>query len=214
MTEPQADYRKRIKSDYISAEAYTRRKQHKHNAEMRVIRRALKHTNGVKTFLDIPCGAGRATILLAKAGFNATGADLGHAMTAVARQKIKEAGVTAAIEQTDIEQMHYANASFDAILCFRLYHHFPNDEVREKVISELCRVAKNYVLISYLSPYSLTSMRRRLRAILGKKKSRQNATSLAKMAGFFAQQGYYLVKDIPQFRFFHTLHLAVFVKNQ
>jgi SAM-dependent methyltransferase len=206
-------YKTRIKSDMASAESYTHRKQSKHDAEMQLIRRALSHVNDVHTFLDIPCGAGRASILLARAGYNTTGADLGEAVSSVAAAKVEEAGVPVVIEQADLESMTYEDSSFDAILCFRLYHHFPDDEVRERAISELCRVANKYVLISYLSPNSFTSIKRLVRERSGNKPSRQNATSLKSIEKYFNQRGFALVKDVPQFWFIHTLHLAVFKRR-
>jgi len=207
------EYKTRIKSDMKSAESYTHRKQSKHDAEMQLIRRALAHVSDVDTFLDIPCGAGRASILLAREGFDTTGADLGEAVSSVAAAKVAESGVPAVIEQADLENMTYDDSSFDAILCFRLYHHFPDDEVRERAISELCRVAKKYVLISYLSPNSFTSIKRMVRERSGKKPSRQNATSLKSIERYFNQHGFVLAKDVPQLTFIHTLHLAVFKRR-
>lgn len=204
------NYKSRIKSELSVAEAYTRRKQHKHDAEMRLIRKALAYLNGVNSFLDAPCGTGRATIMLTREGYTTTGVDLGEAAVTVARQELEKAGVLANIEQADIEKLQYQDGSFDAILCFRLYHHFPDDEIREKVIGELCRVAKNYVLISYLSPFSFTSIKRNLRATLLNKPSRQHTTSLASIENLFIQNNFKLVRNIPRQRFFHTLHLAVF----
>ncbi|MDH3242631.1 MAG: class I SAM-dependent methyltransferase [Alphaproteobacteria bacterium] len=204
------NYKQRIKHTRQAAESYTRRKQSKHDAEMSLIRSALDHLDGVETFLDAPCGTGRATIMLTRLGYRTTGVDLGDAAVAVAKQKVKEAGVVADIEKADLEHLPYDEDSFDATLCFRLYHHFPNDQIRRRAISALCRVSKKYVLISYFSPLSPTSVRRRLRASLFNKNSRQVATSLSSIKDLFHEQDYHLVKNIPQRRFLNTLHLAVF----
>ena len=69
MSEPQQvmelneieNFRFRIKHSREEAEAYTRRDASKHAAELRMIRRALPMLSNCKTFLDAPCGAGRAT---------------------------------------------------------------------------------------------------------------------------------------------------------
>lgn len=197
-----------------SAISYTKRKQHKHNAEMAMIRKAFDCINGVESILDAPCGTGRATIMLARLGYTTVGIDLGDAAINIAKQKIIEAGVLASLEKADVESLYYENQAFDAVLCFRLYHHFPNDEIRSRVISEICRVAKNYVLISYLSPISITSVRRKLKKALYGKKSKQHATSLASINALFSNHDYQLVKDIPRRRFLNTLHLAVFKRKE
>jgi SAM-dependent methyltransferase len=204
------NYRGRIKNSLSAAESYTRRKQRKHDAELALIRRALKYAGNAGTFLDAPCGTGRATILLARLGYEATGVDLGDAAVTVARRKVSEAGVSANIERADIEALPYAENAFDATLCFRLYHHFPDDWVRKRVIRALCRVSRSYVVISYFSPFSPTSIRRKLRAKLVNKPSRQVATSLTSVRKLFDEQGFHLVKNIPQRRFLNTLHVAVF----
>ncbi|MDX1485986.1 MAG: class I SAM-dependent methyltransferase [Alphaproteobacteria bacterium] len=203
-------YRPRVKDTLAAAESYTRRKQRKHDAEMSLIRRALGFVDGAETFLDAPCGAGRATILLARRGYLTTGVDLGEGAVTVARRQVMQAGVAANIEKADIGTLPYDDNAFDATLCFRLYHHFPDNRIRGRVIRELCRVSRKYVVISYFSPYSATSLRRKLRAILFNKPSCQVATSLISIRRLFDEQGYHLVRNIPQRRFVKTLHVAVF----
>lgn len=208
------EYKTRIKDDLGSALSYTQRKASKHRQEMKLIEKGLRSLdNGVKTFLDIPCGVGRASIHLAERGFEVVGADLGKGAVEVARKQVQEAGVTATIEANDVENMSYETDAFDAILCFRLYHHFPDEEIRARVIRELCRVAGRYVLISYLSPASYTSVRRKLAHKLRGKVSKQNVTSLASIERHFADSGFELVKDHAQLFFLHSLHLAVFRKK-
>lgn len=208
------DYKARIKHDTGSALSYTQRKAGKHRQEMALIEKGLRSLDeNVRTMLDIPCGVGRASIFLSENGFEVTGADLGTGAVEIARQQVREAGSSATIEPNDIEQMSYGTNSFDAILCFRLYHHFPDERVRGRVIRELCRVADRYVLISYLSPASYTSMRRALASRLPGKTSKQNVTSLGSIERHFADNGFELVQDHAQLFFLHSLHLAVFRKK-
>lgn len=204
------NFRFRVKHSREDAEAYTRRDASKHAAELRMIRRALPMLSNCKTFLDAPCGAGRATILLAREGYDVTAIDLGEGALAVSREQAVKAGITARFEQADILQMPFADRQFDAVLCFRLYHHFPQDRLRVEVIKELCRVSRRYVLMSYLDPYAYTSLRRRISRELGIKTSRQHATSLKSIRERFDRHHFRLVADIPRRRFVHTLHLAVF----
>jgi hypothetical protein len=91
-----------------------------------------------------------------------------------------------------------------------LFHHFPTPEIRQRVVSELCRVAAKSVALSYFSPRSVQSLRRKLS---GKDRDRF-ATSLSEVEGYFARAGFRLVKDFAQTPFIHTLHLAVFERMQ
>lgn len=213
---PQSDsfnYRSRIKHGVDVATSYSQRKQKKHNAEMEVIRKALSQLGNTKTILDIPCGVGRAAILLAKQGYQVTAADLGAGAVQLAREQIAAAGVQAEVESQDIEEMSYGDRQFDGILCFRLYHHFPNHDVRERVVRELCRVADKYVLISYFNAYSWTSIKRKLRRRMTGRISVQHATRLADLTEYFEANGFQLIADIPRTRFVHTLHLGVYERK-
>lgn len=204
------NYKSRIKHDVQTARRYTQRKPEKHRAEMALIARGFAEVSHVKTVLDAPCGVGRATIWLAQHGYEATGVDLGAGAVAIATQAVAAAQVSATIRQENIEEMRFADRSFDATLCFRLIHHFPNPEIRQRFIRELCRVSDRYVLISYLSPWSPTSMRRRLRKTIFGVADRQHMNSLGEISAYFDQQGFELVKNIPQTRFLKSLQLAVF----
>jgi len=205
----------RVKQDESAAKKYGARKLKKHLAEMNLIQRGIDHLDpAVKSMLDAPCGVGRATIWLANRGYSSTGLDLGLGAVDMARQEVKSAGVEATIVQGDLLSMDFPNNHFDGVLCFRVYHHFPDEVLRKQLIEELCRVANSYVLISYFSPYSVTSIKRQLRQTLGLKVSKQHATSLESIQREFRKQGFQLNADIPQRRFVHTLHLAVFERIQ
>ena len=208
-----ADYKKRIKHSVGLAQKYTHRKPVKHQAEMRLIEKGFKKLRDVGTVLDAPCGVGRATAWLSRNGYQTTGIDLGEAAVEMARSAISEANVAARILIEDIEQMRFPDRSFDATLCFRLLHHFPRPDIRSGVIRELCRVSRRYVLISYLSPWSPTSMRRLLRNKLLGTPIRQHATTLSEISSYFGLSGFSLLCDIPQQAFLHSLHLAVFERK-
>jgi ubiquinone/menaquinone biosynthesis C-methylase UbiE len=203
------DYKTRIKQDADVAQRYTRRKTRKHAAEMRLIETAISKLPSPMKYLDIPCGAGRATILLTRKGNTCVSADIGDGVLEVARNEIAKAGIESEIMKLDIEFIDLPDDSIEAPLAFRIFHHFPNAEIRAKVIAELCRVSSRYVLISYLTPRSYTNIKRRLRAALGGKVSRQHATPLTEVRSYFRAHRYSLVDDYA-ISPFNSLHLAVF----
>lgn len=203
-------YRDRAKTSLEKGEKYRRRRRGRHRAEMALVERAFSIIPPPGPVLDIPCGAGRMTVLLARNGYDCTGAEVTDTMVSIAREAVETEGLSCPIDQADIEAMSYPEARFHTVLCFRLFHHFPNPVVRRRVVGELCRVAEEYVALSYLSPFAFTSLKRRIRVFLGGKESVQHATSLAEVKGYFGEQDFALVKDFAQMPFFHTLHLAVF----
>jgi len=206
MTENNVAYRGRVKYNDQQSRKYQARKPHKHRAEMRLIDRAFDLVPKHHRVLDAPCGGGRVMLHLARKGYEAHGADLSESMIAIAREKAAEEGLACTVERQDLERLTYANGQFDTVVCFRLFHHFPNPEIRQRVVSELCRVAAVSVVMSYFSPYSVQSVRRKFSG----KDGDRFATPLAEVEGYFRNAGFRLVKDFAQLPVIHTLHLAVF----
>jgi ubiquinone/menaquinone biosynthesis C-methylase UbiE len=207
------EYRKRIKGDR-AAEAYKHRKKSKDRAELHLVQKALPYLPEGGTVLDAPCGNGRMTALLAEAGFQATGVDLSEGTLAISQEEVMKRGLKATFEKRDLEALDYQDSHFDGTLCFRFFHHLPTDEIRDRVIGELCRVTRKTVLISYMSPWSPTMLKRRLRHALGGKKSQQHATPLTDLKAFFARHGFHLSHEFAQRRFQKSLHLACFVAEK
>lgn len=210
MSQPEVPYRGRVKYDEQTARKYQVRKEGKHAAEMRMVDRAFALVPKTHRVLDAPCGGGRVTLHLANAGYAMSSADLSDAMIAITREAVAGQKPKIAVEKQDIERLTFSDRSFDTIISFRLFHHFPNPEIRQRVVNELCRVARKYVVLSYFSPASVTSVKRSLRAALGGKKSEKHSTPLSEVESYFAKAGFKLVKDFAQLPLIHTMHLALF----
>ncbi len=205
------EYLARIKSDPQAAESYLRRKPAKHRAEMHMLQTAftaLGPPGG--TVLDAPCGVGRATIWLAEQGYRATGIDLGEAAVATAQREVRSAAVEATVERRDVFATGYTGRSFDKVLCFRLLHHFAQPALRERLIAEATRVADRHVVISYLSPCSYTTLRRRVRQWVTGKPLKQYPVSERELREVFERHGFAPLLRVPRNRFLHSLQLAVF----
>ena len=201
----------RVKNDPEEAKKYTERRTSKHTAEMALLKRACTGLPGVETFLDSPCGYGRAAALLDKIGYTVTAVDLGQGILDIARSYLKNTGCT--VKKADLRELPFEDGKFDAILCFRFIHHLGSDEARQTVINELCRTSSKYVLISYLSPCSVTNIKRSIRVALGGHKSTQNSIAKKKMDSFFAVNQFTPAKNYAQMNFFKSLHLAIYKKN-
>ncbi len=212
MSEP-TTYRARTNYDERKANLYQQRKAHKDAGELKLLERAFRHIPAGHRVLDLPCGGGRVFLRLAKLGYKVAGADLSDAMLEIARENARKAGVDCSVEKKDVEHIDYPDRSFDTLVCFRLFQHFPTPAIRQSAVTELCRVADKYVVISYFSPYSWTQAKLILREKLGGRKLRKFPTSLAELEGYFAKAGYRLVKDYGQLPYVKSLHLAIFERT-
>jgi SAM-dependent methyltransferase len=210
MTEPSVTYRGRVKYDEKTAQRYQVREEGKHRAEMRLVDRAFTLIPKSHRVLDLPCGGGRVTVHLAQQGYDLSSADLSEAMLAITRENVARSGLKCPVERQDIEKLTYPDQHFDSVISFRLFHHFPNQDIRQRAVTELCRVTRHFVAISYFSPASVTSVKRSLRVAMGGRKSAKHPTSLAEVQSYFARAGFRFVKDFARLPLVHTLHVAVF----
>jgi SAM-dependent methyltransferase len=123
----------------------------------RLVARALAR-HGVERgrggILDVPCGAGRLTDVLARHGEPVTGADLSPSMLA-------EAGGARRVLASAFA-LPFAAASFDVVVCCRLLHHLREPGDLERVAGELLRVSARLVIASFWDATSLPALRRRV----------------------------------------------------
>lgn len=214
MTKHDVAYTGRVKYDEQRSRKYQKRPPAKHRAEMRLLDNAFALVPKQDRVLDVPCGGGRVTIHLAENGYKLRAADLSDAMIAIARENIAKAGLKTTVEKQDVEKLTLAECGVDTIVSFRLFHHFPNVQIRERVVNELCRVAAKTVVLSYFSPVSFTSAKNKLRAVIAGKPLKKYATSLSEIKGYFRKCGFRFVKDFAQTPLIHTLHVAVFERSE
>lgn len=77
------------------------------------------------TILDIGCGTGSLSVVLAKLGHNVTGIDLSSAMIALARTKAERLGLEIEFHVMDAASPHLLHKHFDAIVCRHLLWTLP-----------------------------------------------------------------------------------------
>ena len=214
MTDATPAYAGRVKYTEERSRKYQNKPPRKHAAEMKLIDRAFALIPKTHRVLDAPCGGGRVAIHLAQQGYQVTAADLSAAMVKVAGENFARAGLPITVEQQDVEQLGFPDQAFDTIVSFRLFHHFPDCSIRERVARELCRVARQNVVLSYFNPVSFTSARNKLRSKLAGRPPKKYTTSLREVTGYFRACGFWLVKDFAQTPVIHTLHVAVFARAE
>jgi len=178
-------------------------------AEMRLIHRAMMLVPNTHRVLDVPCGEGRVMLDLAQRGYAVTGADVSEEMANVARQAAAANGLTCPVHRVDLQKLTFPAGSFDTVICSRLFHRLPTPELRQLIIGELCRVSRHYVLLSYDSAWSYTSLKRTLRVVLGSHKPDRWATSLEDVKVSFARCGFELLQDFAQLPLLKAHHFAM-----
>jgi len=87
------------------------------------------------SILDLPCGAGRMSVLLAATGrFRVVSGDYSPGMLAVARRRVDHPLV-----RCDAFALPFADATFDRVLTLRLVFHYA---APEGILSELARILR------------------------------------------------------------------------
>jgi len=207
----ESTYAGRTKYTPERARKYQIRPSAKHRAEMKLLDRAFKLIPKDYRILDAPCGGGRVSVHLAGRGYRMAAADLSTSMVEVAREAMAKNKLAVNVEQQDVEQFTYSDRHFDAVISFRLFHHFPNVDIRRRVVKELCRIADKNVVLSYFHP-SISTLRRKLKE--RKTGSKKYVTTLKEVEVYFNEAGFRLVKDFAQLPVIHTLHVAVFERSR
>jgi len=116
--------------------------------------------------LDLPCGTGKLTWFIRKKGYRVCAADYSESMLDVARKRYpEESGESLEgnsevwFEQQDITAITHPDDAFDATVCNRLLHHFPNPDKRRVMLKELARVTKGPIVVSFFCSESLSAIR-------------------------------------------------------
>ena len=97
-----------------------------------------------RTVLEIACGTGRFTVMLAERGADIVGLDISSAMMSEGRKKARAAGVADHIEfiRGDAARLPFPDDHFDTVFAMRFFH---LADTPAKFLAEMCRVSKEQV---------------------------------------------------------------------
>ncbi|MFB6280838.1 MAG: class I SAM-dependent methyltransferase [Haloferacaceae archaeon] len=95
--------------------------------------------------LEIACGTGRFTVMLAERGADVVGLDISAAMLGQGRAKARRAGAADRIEflRGDAARLPFPDDSFDVAFAMRFFH---LADTPAKFLAEMARVARDRVL--------------------------------------------------------------------
>lgn len=156
----------------------------KRERDARLVRALLRRTlvapaKSPLRILDAPCGTGRLAPALAEFGA-VTGLDVSRSMLAAGPD-------TSARICGDVRHLPFADGAFDAVVCCRLLHHLREEHDAARVLSELVRVSRGLVVVSFWDAGSLPALRRRLWT--GARAPRRFARSRARIEGLLEEAG-------------------------
>jgi ubiquinone/menaquinone biosynthesis C-methylase UbiE len=111
--------------------------------EKRAVLDALNPLDG-RNVLEIACGTGRFTVMLAERGADIVGLDISSAMMAEGRKKARAADVADRIEfiRGDAARLPFPDDHFDTVFAMRFFH---LADTPAKFLAEMCRVSKEQV---------------------------------------------------------------------
>ena len=118
--------------------------------EREALRYLLEAVGRVSVAMDMPAGTGRLTPVLAKVADRVILADGSPVMLALAREALPD--LDAEYLETDAQAIAVETGSVDLVFSHRFLHHIHDPAVRRRIFSELSRVSRRYVIMSYYTP--------------------------------------------------------------
>ena len=107
------------------------------------------------TVLDLPCGTGRVTRLIAEAGHRVIAGDSSEHMVATTRANLQHRFPVLTAQVMDAMETGLPSQSVDAVVCNRLLHHFPDAGSRIGVLHEFARISRGLVIVSFSCSFGL-----------------------------------------------------------
>ena len=155
--------------DFEEARNYNLKYERKHlkrlstMREYQILGRLLGQQGHCKTMLEIPCGGGRISSRLAGATDLLIEADIGvgQVLYGMSQKKLEipQIWMTASAFRIPLK-----DTSVDSVICIRLSHHLVTAKEREDLLTELLRVAKRYVIMTFFDHYSIKNLLRLVRS--------------------------------------------------
>jgi ubiquinone/menaquinone biosynthesis C-methylase UbiE len=186
-----------VAADYDEHRFRTPKRQRRNLRKWNAIQKALALTTGVKTVVDLPCGTGRFTGNLARAGYQVVGSDISVEMMQQAAKlpSVQHANIAGYV-RADAEALPFAAKSVDCLMSIRFLFHVDPD-TRRRMLREFGRVSRRWVIADYRHKYSFRYGVWKLSRLLGLTKRPFERVSVKSMTAEFEDAGLRVLKIIP-----------------
>ena len=143
--------------------------------EFRLLRRLLGSQGPCDVVLHLPCGGGRLSRQIAPSTKLLVEADiaLGQVLYSKQRPTLDTSQVWMTASAFHIP---FRDESVDGTVCCRLCHHLPTANERERLVRELLRVSKRFVIMTFFDYHSPKNTLRRIRRPIDHKPPKMTMT--------------------------------------
>lgn len=110
-----------------------------------------------KSILEVACGTGRFSVMLAERGADIVGLDISGAMLSQGRRKAKEGGVADHVEfmRGDAARLPFPDNHFDVVIAMRFFH---LADTPASFLTEMRRVSNSQVFFDTFNRFSTRSL--------------------------------------------------------
>jgi len=156
--------------------------------EKRLLELLLARTGQNDLVLDVPCGAGRLSPVIAGHAGQLVEMDYSREMLKLCRANADT--YKPLVAAASAFQLPFSDRAFDLVVSIRLSHHITDREARKDHVREMLRVSRRWVLLTFFGEESLKNRLRNLYRLLGGKKRpkltlrRSEVAEIAEQAGF------------------------------
>ena len=166
----------------------------------RVISKLIRFTGRKGFALDIPCGTGRLSHLILESGYKWIGGDISLEMMMESRKRMDGFEGSFWNIRLDAEAMAFKDNSVDCVFSIRFIYHIPV-EIRHRMLREMRRVTKKWLIIDYNYPNRFKNMARRIGSLFGERPKKKRI-SLQEITRELRENGLNIYKAIPASRLF------------
>lgn len=168
--------------------------------ELRILQRIFSTLPQNTLVLDLPSGAGRFLQITGE-GRRVILMDFSLEMLSIAGKRAGELSLDAACAAGDAFSIPLLPERVDIVLSYRILHHIPEPVLRERILSELARTTRMWVVASFFHRFSFAHLRRVLRRLSGRFSAR-HAISFRTFYREALNAGLEVVRIEPSLKFF------------
>ncbi len=182
------------------------------NREYALLQRLLGSQPRSDVLIDLPSGGGRLSRQLQQHTDLLVEADIGYGQLLYGRETYEGDGDGRVWMTASAFHIPFADRSVDGVVCCRLCHHLPTAAERERLVGELLRVARRFVIMTYFDHASVKNTLRRLRRPLDGKPPKMTMTT-SRVRELARENGARLVAHPALSRLFSGHRYALMVRD-